>query len=77
MEQLVDEPIPQLMPINNEPIEQDAQGQNDPEPEVIQHLPPNADLLADEILEEDQDAVLAMDDLTDQSEGEAPPPPVR
>jgi len=33
-------------------------------------------LLADEILEEEVGEVLAMDDLTDQSEGEAPIPPM-
>jgi hypothetical protein len=57
-----DEVAPQLIPLQHEPI-----------PEVIQQLPaPEDNLVADEIFEGE---VLAMDDLTDQSEGEPPLPP--
>lgn len=53
----------------------EAQVQNEPAPEVIQQLPPVDNLLAHEVLEEEEGEVLAMDDLTDQSEEIVPPPP--
>jgi hypothetical protein len=72
---MFEEPVPQLIPIHNEPAPE-APAQNNPVPEVIQQLPPpEDDLFAHEVLEEEEGEVLAMDDLTDQSEGEGPPPP--
>jgi hypothetical protein len=75
MQPAFEEPVPELIPIHNDLVPEAPQ-QNDPVQEVIQQLPPHEDdLHAHEVVEEEEGAVLAMDDLTDQFEGEAPSPP--